>query len=144
MVRGQGGNDTLDGGTGNDTLDGGTGNDILIGNRGNDTITGQAGRDRFRFLRSTDGVDNITDFNSSDDTIEIRASSFGGGLNRGVLPNNRFVLGNSARDSNDRFIYNQNTGNLMYDADGVGGDTSVVLAIFSNQAEIAANDIVII
>ena len=162
LLRGQGSNDTLNGGGGrdrafgnfgndlvrgqggNDTLDGGTGNDILIGNRGNDTITGQAGRDRFRFLRPTDGVDNITDFNSSDDTIEIRASSFGGGLNRGVLPNNRFVLGNSARDSNDRFIYNQNTGNLMYDADGVGGDTSVVLAIFSNQAEIAANDIVII
>src|SRR3954469_16251826 len=42
---GEGGNDTLIGGTVNDTLDGGDGDDNLNGADGNDTITGGAGND---------------------------------------------------------------------------------------------------
>ena len=144
LLRGQGGNDNLDGGPGQDKLLGNGGSDTLDGGVGNDTMIGGGGNDRFRFLAPDDGVDTITDFSSSKDKIEVDASTFGGNLNPGVLPANQFVLGIVAQDSDDRFIYDQNTGDLFYDEDGRGGNDSVTLAILSNQAELVANDIVII
>ena len=35
------------------------------------------------------------------------------------LPSSQFVLGTSAGDSDDRFIYDQSEGNLFFDVDGV-------------------------
>jgi Ca2+-binding RTX toxin-like protein len=70
------GDDILAGGQGNDTLVGGEGDDILAGGRGDDTLTGGAGADTFvQSFRET-GVDTITDFNPSEDTINLKG--FGG------------------------------------------------------------------
>ena len=72
------GNDTLDGGINNDKLDGGWGNDKLIGGAGNDTLTGGAGKDVFVWSLGDKGTpgtpaqDVITDFNKSEDKIDLR------------------------------------------------------------------------
>ncbi|HHP7229389.1 MAG TPA: CRTAC homolog protein [Xenococcaceae cyanobacterium] len=152
VLRGNGGNDTLNGNQGNDNLNGGfnddilngdSGNDLLIGAFGNDTITGGTGSDRFRLLRIDDSIDEITDFTSGEDTFEFKGNNFGGGLVNGVLPSSQFVLGTSAVESNDRFVYDQSAGNLFFDVDGIGGNEQVLLATLSNQANLSANDIVI-
>src|SRR3954470_16217830 len=54
---GEGGNDTLIGGTVNDTLDGGDGDDNLNGGDGNDTIVGGAGND---FIDGAAGSDTLS------------------------------------------------------------------------------------
>ena len=70
------GDDILKGGQGKDTLVGGEGDDILAGGRGDDTLTGGAGADTFvQSFRET-GVDKITDFDPSEDTINLQG--FGG------------------------------------------------------------------
>ncbi|MEH2204247.1 MAG: calcium-binding protein [Nostoc sp.] len=99
LLNGEDGNDSLQGGPGNDILNGGSGNDILIGTFPGsplppglgeiDNLTGGAGADRF-ILGDAENVfydDNnttnpgfgdlafITDFNSSQDRIELNGFS---------------------------------------------------------------------
>ncbi|MDZ7995149.1 MAG: calcium-binding protein [Nostoc sp. EspVER01] len=99
ILNGEDGNDSLQGGPGNEILNGGSGNDILIGTFPNspfppglgetDTLTGGTGVDRF-ILGDAENVfydDNnimnpgfgdlaiITDFNSSQDRIELNGFS---------------------------------------------------------------------
>ncbi len=66
----------LDGGSGNDRLFAGAGGDTLIGGRGNDTLRGDHGSDRFVF-RVNDGADQILDFETGTDQIEIVGGNFG-------------------------------------------------------------------
>ena len=75
-LAGGAGDDILAGGQGKDTLVGGEGDDILSGGRGDDTLTGGAGADTFAQSFSETGVDTITDFNPSEDTINLKG--FGG------------------------------------------------------------------
>ena len=72
---GLGGSDIMDGGGGDDSLSGGLGDDILIGGEGNDTLSGGSGADKFVFAVG-DGLDVITDFNASEDTIELALSPY--------------------------------------------------------------------
>ena len=71
-LEGGAGDDLLDGGRGNDRLDGGTGDDTLIGGGANDTLTGGEGSDTFVQNFAVSGNDVITDFNPSEDTIELQ------------------------------------------------------------------------
>ncbi|MBD2665982.1 calcium-binding protein [Richelia sinica FACHB-800] len=119
------GNDTLNGDAGTDTLIGGSGNDFLVGGLGNDFLTGGTGLDNFRFNSKSEGVDRITDFSVVDDTISILASGFGG-LTVGTLSVSRFVIGSTATNFNQRFIYNSSNGNLFFDRDGVGTSFSSI------------------
>lgn len=77
---GDSGNDQLNGGNQNDRLSGGSGTDILLGGAGKDAIdggtgsdlmTGNSGPDRFIFSVG-DGIDTITDFNLSNDKIDLQ------------------------------------------------------------------------
>ncbi len=43
----------------------------------------------------------------------------------------QFRIGTGAGDASDRFIYNQNTGALFFDADGIGGAAQVKIATLS-------------
>ena len=70
------GDDILAGGQGKDTLVGGEGDDILSGGRVDDTHTGGAGAATFAQSFRETGVDTITDFNPSEDTINLKG--FGG------------------------------------------------------------------
>jgi Ca2+-binding RTX toxin-like protein len=125
------GNDTLYGLAGNDTIYGGTGDDVIFGGAGVDLLFGGAENDIFRFNRSTDGIDKIHDFVFGSDRIEIASAGFGGSSvvgNAGVLDASMFSLGTSATTSSQRFIYNDASGGLFFDADGIGGTAQVRLA----------------
>jgi len=61
ILVGGGGSDNLSGGKGFDTLNGGLGNDILVGGAGNDLFVLGAGL----------GVDTISDFTNSQDTLQL-------------------------------------------------------------------------
>ena len=62
--------DTLMGDAGADTISGGSGDDFIVGGSGNDTLTGGSGEDTFVFGGNS-GSDTITDFNVSEDTIDL-------------------------------------------------------------------------
>jgi Ca2+-binding RTX toxin-like protein len=63
-------NDVLNGDDGNDILSGGKGSDTLNGGLGNDNLVGGAGNDVF-VLGAGLGVDTISDFTYSQDTIQL-------------------------------------------------------------------------
>jgi Ca2+-binding RTX toxin-like protein len=54
-----------------------------------------------------------------------------------------FRLGSNAQDASDRFIYNQNTGALCFDADGKGGTAQIQFATLANNAFLTASDIIV-
>jgi len=98
ILNGEDGNDSLQGGPGNDSINGGSGNDVLIGvfpgsqlppGSGEiDILTGGIGVDRFVLGNATNvfyddnntsnagfgDLATITDFNSSEDRIELKGS----------------------------------------------------------------------
>jgi Ca2+-binding RTX toxin-like protein len=125
---------TVNSGAGNDTISGGTGNDTISGGAGIDIISGGAGNDVFGFNNPTDGIDKIMDFGNGSDLIGISRSGFGGdlvfGMNNssvgGTLLSSQFTLGTSATNTNQRFIYNQQSGALFYDRDGSGSSSAQV------------------
>ena len=124
------GNDSLNGNAGADTLNGGLGNDRLNGGLGNDTLTGGFGFDRFVFDTplGPNNVDEVADFNPSTDTIVLDNAIFTGLLLGGVLPGFRFATGTAAGDASDRIVYDDNSGDLFYDADGTGASAQVQFA----------------
>ncbi len=79
-LNGGSGNDALIGGRGHDQLNGGSGNDTLVGNRGKDKMTGGTGDDKLTggldadtfFFQKGSGNDTITDFDMTEDSIQIR------------------------------------------------------------------------
>ncbi|MEH2135616.1 beta strand repeat-containing protein [Nostoc sp.] len=140
------GNDRLFGNLGNDSLVGGIGDDSLYGGVGKDTLTGGAGRDSLYLTDTrTGGYDTITDFTGADDTIFISKAEFG--LSQAqdtTLDPSLFRLGTIATTASDRFIYNQTTGNLFFDKDGLGGTAQVQIAQFSNNALLGSANITVI
>ncbi|MFN6567930.1 MAG: DUF4347 domain-containing protein [Dendronalium sp. ChiSLP03b] len=145
-LNGVDGDDSLVGGSGNDTLFGGTDDDLLSGGIGRDALTGGSGRDRFNLADSrTGGYDTVTDFTVGEDTIFVSKAEFGLSQSQDtVLEESLFRLGTSATTASDRFIYNQTTGNLFFDKDGVGGTAQVQIAQFSNQAMLTNTNFTVI
>lgn len=140
---GRGGNDMLFGFKGNDNIVGGAGNDLLVGSEGRDTLTGGSGEDNFMFTKPSQGQDVITDFNRNQgDEIYIARSNFGN-LAFGELDASQFRLGSRARDRNDRFIYNRNSGVLYFDEDGSGSKGQVAIAKLNGNAALQASDFVL-
>ncbi|MEH2060844.1 MAG: cadherin-like domain-containing protein [Nostoc sp.] len=140
------GNDTLFGNSGNDTLLGGAGDDLLAGGIGRDMLTGGSGRDSFNLAGSrTGGYDTITDFTHGDDSILVSKAEFTLSQSPNTtLDPSLFRLGTSATTASDRFIYDQTTGNLFFDKDGVGSTAQVQIALFSNKAVLSSTDINVI
>ncbi|MEH2396291.1 beta strand repeat-containing protein [Nostoc sp.] len=152
------GDNFLDGGDGNDTLSaidasgkntlkGGNGNDILIGGYGNDSLYGGSGIDTFVFnsydLRSNTG-NRVYDFNATNDVIGISAAGFGEGLSIGSLSANQFQIGASATTGDQKFIYNNITGALLFDPDGTGESSQVQFAQLSPGLPLTNNNFVIV
>ena len=101
----------------------------LIGGLGNDTLTGGDGADRFVRWYSRTGIDTITDFDVTEDSLYVSAKGFGGDLvDRGAITPEQFALGSSASDSNTSFIYDQSTGSLFFDVDGTGSQDQIQIA----------------
>ncbi|MDX2228241.1 MAG: M10 family metallopeptidase C-terminal domain-containing protein [Leptolyngbyaceae cyanobacterium bins.349] len=143
-LHGEAGNDTLIGGFGNDFINGGSGDDVLYGAGGRDTLTGGAGSDIFWFRSRHDGVDRITDFSVFEDIFQISNSGFGNlFFEHTVLFAHQFVLGSSAIDADDYFIYDGTTGGLFFDADGAGAGTQVQLATLTTGLSLSSNNFLI-
>ncbi len=75
LLRGDNGDDHIDGFGGNDTINGRGGDDVIFGAGGNDKLTGGYGRDTFVFTEGF-GDDTITDFDTSEDIIQIDSDIF--------------------------------------------------------------------
>ncbi|MBB4041176.1 Ca2+-binding RTX toxin-like protein [Microvirga flocculans] len=142
-VYGEAGDDRVYGSIGNDTIRGGTGNDTLNGGAGNDMLYGNAGRDAFVFdtrPSRSGNIDTIVDFNPGYDRILLDNAVFaalGKGSAKGVkLSAEMFVAGTSARDGDDRIVYDRKTGALYYDPDGSGSAVQVKIATLANKPEL--------
>ncbi|PHM05985.1 calcium-binding protein [Nostoc sp. 'Peltigera malacea cyanobiont' DB3992] len=170
-LSGNGGNDTIIGGAGNDSLSAGSaysgnnllsgddGNDILTGGPGNDSLYGGTGTDTFVFDSYYGSVDTIYDFNATNDLIQVSAAGFdkelslagqvtivtSARLSIGSLFANQFTIGTSATTSNQRFIYDNITGALYFDADGSAGEfTQVKFAQLLGNVTLTENNFVVV
>ena len=132
------------GGDGDDTLDGGDGDDFLSGGLGSDVLTGGVGVDTFDFQSASDGPDEITDFVSGTDKIQVSASGFGGGLIAGGTVS--LVSGSdpTASDATGQFLFDTDDGRLLWDADGTGSGDAVLIATLSNIPSLATSDFAVI
>lgn len=147
-VAGTVGNDTLVGGAGSDALNGGEGDDRLYGRGGVDQLAGGEGSDTFVFDTAPSfGVrKTLVDFNPDEDVLWVHNATFGlGGFATGALSASRFHLGQDAASSHaqtaqQRFIYNQATGQLYYDADGSGDGAKVLMATLQGATTLSADD----
>ena len=143
--------DTLSGNASGNQLYGAAGNDILNGMGGNDTLNGGAGLDTFVFntaLSAMGNKDTITDFNVTDDTIQLENAIFTKLTTLGALATANFCANATgiATDSNDFICYNTTTGALSYDADGSGAGASVAFAVLGTTVHpaLTAADFVIV
>ncbi len=143
QLYGEGGNDTLYGWGGGDYLFGGSGNDWLDGGFGSDVLNGGEGLDSFAFTSAlgTGNVDTIQDF-AAGDTIALGSAVFAqaGSYN---LAGTAFKLGTAATTTAHRIVYDQATGDLFYDADGVGGAAQIKVAVLANHAQLSAANFLI-
>ena len=143
-INGNNQSNSLRGGKGSDAIDGSGGDDFIVGGVGADTLTGGGGADNFVYLSPSESRDTIVDFNSKLDLISVVSSAFSNDLATGSLSESRFTLGLSATNSEQRFIYNNSTGELLYDVDGSGQRERQLLTTLENSPEISANNIAII
>ncbi len=143
-VSGGGGDDVLHGGAGNDLISGGTGNDVLTGGTGVDTfgLGGDLGN----------SIDRVTDFNSEiGEKIILNALVFEalevspktpvepGARDSSPLAASNFCIGKSAKDADDRLVYDKAKGALYYDADGNGSGEAIQFAQLKAGAALSAN-----
>jgi Ca2+-binding RTX toxin-like protein len=156
-VHGRAGSDTLDGGRGNDLLDGGGGRDVLRGDRGRDALqggngsdelsggigrdqlTGGLGRDSFVWNRQREAGDILDDFASGDDQLAFAVDGWKG------MTDGAFKLVQSddpaATSGKQTFLFDRDTGELSFDADGAGGGDAVFVAILQDVEKLRASDL---
>lgn len=145
VLTGNSADNVLNGSAGNDTLYGGAGNDKLIGGKGNDVLTGGAGNDIFVF--DTKGSAKVIDINevldfTTGDILQFKKGLYG---QAGVTADNVVSeAGAVAHDNNDYFMYDTSTGNLYYDADGIGARATVQVAHLVGVAELHSTDFLVI
>ena len=122
-------------------LNGLAGDDVLSGGLGNDTLFGGSGTDKFLFDSAPNGVSNVDqvrDFTQSDgDQVLLSKAIFTGLGALGELGAGAFLASataTAAQDGDQRLVYNTASGQLWYDADGVGGLASVQIATFGTSS----------
>ena len=137
-------------GTGNglaNTIIGNAAENILNGGVGNDTLTGGTGRDTFVLnteLNAATNVDRISDFDPNEDVIHLDNAVFTALTRTGTLSRNGFYIGTAAHDSDDRIIYNSQTGALIYDSNGSAAGGGVVFAMLAPGLRLDNGDFVVV
>ena len=124
---------------------GNNGANVIDGGAGTDVLLGFGGADAFKFSTAlgASNVDAIVDYSVADDSIQLDDAVFAA-LGLGALDPNAFVVGTAAADADDRIIYDSTTGNLFYDADGVGGAAAVQFAVVIGQPALTASEFTVI
>lgn len=145
---GHSGADNVNGGAGTDNLQGQGGKDRLDGGGGSDTVAGGDGADSFVFsTRALKGAhDTIVDFDPDGDRLLFDNRVFDKLGRDGKLSADAFIATASgkAQDREDRLIYETDTGNLFYDANGSGKGKSVLVAQLEAGLDIRASDFLVI
>ncbi|WP_349371477.1 S8 family serine peptidase [Salinarimonas sp.] len=129
----------------NNTIVGNSAANVIDGEWGNDFLVGGGGNDVFVFdtpLSPSANVDRIADFTSGQDRILLDDSVFTT-LAVGSLDPNAFRIGTSAADASDRIIYDQASGSIFYDADGVGGASGLLFARVNAGSAMSASDFLV-
>lgn len=125
--------------------------DTLNGKEGQDVLEGGQGNDVFVFdtkLSATTNADWIDDFISGQDSIRLSKKIFAK-LSIGTLSDDDLLITRLDEDeadfgeSDERFIYDQTTGDLYFDSDGAGSAVAVLFVTLTGQPTLAASDIVI-
>ena len=136
------------GAAGSDLLQGGHGNDLLDGGLAADTLIGGYGADSFRFSTAlgVDNIDRINDFNVVNDRILLDNLIFTNVGGNGALALGAFYksVAGVAAASDDRIIYDTDSGALAYDADGSGQGVAVQFAQLGTNLNLSANDFFVI
>lgn len=145
-LHGNAGHDQINGGSGADHLRGGAGDDVLNGGAGRDKLAGGPGNDSFVFDEALGAAnaDTILDFCSARDEFRLDNAVFVGLATGSTLPDDAFVVGMSAKDAEDRIIYNKACGELLFDADGAGGAAAVKFASVERGTCLSADDFIIV
>jgi Ca2+-binding RTX toxin-like protein len=146
---GEGGDDALWGNAGADRLLGGDGADALRGEDGDDTLDGGAGTDqlvggtgRDVFVAEAGSVDGFIDFTAGEDKIQLSGSMFG--LGAGALSTASFRQAGVALTGAQKVLYDRGTGDVWYDADGVGAGAAIKLAMIGGGKAVTAADFLIV
>ncbi|HEX2552562.1 MAG TPA: calcium-binding protein [Microvirga sp.] len=146
-LRGGAGDDGLLGSSGNDSLRGGEGDDVLRGGTGADALSGGAGADAFVYGGLDEGGDRIAGFTTGEDRIALDRALFGAAPPAaGALDPELFAAnaGGVATEADDRLVYDTDSGELFFDADGSGSGAAVLLATLTGAPTLAAGDFVVI
>jgi VCBS repeat-containing protein len=138
------GNDSLNGNEGDDRLEGGAGQDNLVGGLGADVLAGGLDPDTFGLDPTASGVDDITDFVGGTDKILVSAAGFGGGLVAGGSVSLVSGTNPAASGASGQFLYDSDDGLLLWDSDGTGSGSAVLVATFSNLPSLAASDFIVV
>lgn len=138
--------DTLTGNALANTLTGAGGNDRLDGGLGRDSLIGGSGKDSFLFTTKLGrgNVDTIDDFSVRSDTIVLDQDVFRAAGAVGALAEDAFHVGRTARDADDRIVYDKTTGKLWYDADGSGSAAAVQFALIDKGLALTSDSFDII
>ncbi|PSJ65698.1 beta strand repeat-containing protein [Kumtagia ephedrae] len=127
---------------------GNNGDNVLDGGGGIDTLFGMGGADAFRFSTAlgAGNVDRIADFSVADDSIHLDDAIFTALTTPGTLDASAFKdIALAARDADDRILYNSTTGSLFYDADGsASAFAPVKFAALSPGLALSAADFVVV
>jgi serralysin len=120
---------------------GNEGQNFITGKGGADFLWGFGGDDRFVFDTALGGgnIDTINDFSTGHDQIWMDNAVFTG-LSDGLLATGAFFIGAAAHDADDRIIYNNLTGALLYDVDGNGAGAAVQFATLQTGLTPVATD----
>jgi Ca2+-binding RTX toxin-like protein len=118
------------------------GNDTVNGKGGNDTVTLREGEDTYVYDRPQ-GLTTFLDYDTAEDTIAVSAEGFGGGLQPGQLSPDAFATGDDLTQ-NTRFVYDQGSGALSFDADGSGSGQAIQIGQFWPINDLTSSDIVVI
>lgn len=87
-------------------------------------LTGGTGNGIFKFT-TQNHVDQITDYNVPNDTIQLENAVFTALTTIGTLAASQFKIDTKTLDANDFIIYNKATGVVLYDAEGNGAVATV-------------------
>lgn len=118
----------------------------IDGRGGNDTVVGLGGNDTFAFTTAFDAtgnVDTIRDFTAESDKIELASDVWAGVTGAGIVAGG-LVLVTAAPDFDDRVVYDQATGRLLYKADGSGAGAVVLFMQVSRGTELREGDFLVI
>lgn len=127
------------------TIIGNNGANVIDGKGGNDVLVGAGGADTFAFTTAfgAGNIDRIEDFQVGVDKIGLEDTIFAA-IAPGALAAGAFFAGTQAADGDDRIIYNQATGALYYDPDGIGAAAQVQFATLSGGPLLTSADFVLI